>query len=123
MKFPWVSRRAYDLLFHQVERLETQNDKLVEDSTRQRRFEAGMTETPRPERKPTEPMPYELTQHIKGWGGADTQRMQRNQAYRRHHQGETWDDIMTDLMHKDEDEGQNLAEDEEALTAAVEDDV
>ncbi|KKK96106.1 hypothetical protein LCGC14_2666110 [marine sediment metagenome] len=110
MSWPWVSRRAYDLLLHNVERLETQNDKLIEAATRQRRFEAGMTETPRPERKPLEPMPHELRQHIKGWGGSGTQRMQHSQAYRRHHQGESWVEIMADMMR--EDEGLNLAEDE-----------
>lgn len=120
MSWPWVSRRAYDLLLHDVERLETQNDKLIDDLTRQRRVEAGMTETPRPERKPLEPMPYELQQHIKGWGGAGTQRMQRGQAYRRHARGEPWDDIMDDLMRPDEE--LNVADDEESPLATVDTD-
>ena len=117
MSWPLVSRRAYDLLLDDVERLSTQNGKLIDDLTRQRRVEAGMTETPRPERKPIEPMPYEFQQHIKGWGGSGTQRMQRSQAYRRHQQGETWDEIMDDMMRVDE--GLNLAEDEEDVIVEV----
>ena len=121
MTWPWVSRRAYDLLIRDVERLSTQNGKLIDDLTRQRRVEAGMTETPRQEGKPLEPMPYEFQQHIKGWGGSGTQRMQRAQAYRRHHQGESWDEIMDDMMRVDE--GLNLAEDEdeESLPETVDD--
>lgn len=113
-RWPWVSRRAYDLLLHDVERLEAQNDKLIDTITRQRRFEAGMAETPRPERKPLEPMPYELQEYIKGWASAATQKMQRSQAYRRHHRGEPWDEIMDDMMREDEE--LDLAEGEETVS-------
>ena len=116
MTWPLVSRRAYDLLVHDKQRLEAQVDKLIDDMTRQRRVEVGMPEVPRPERKKLEPMPWELTQHIKGWLGAQTQKLQRNQALKRHAQGESWADIMADLMREHDDEGLNLAIDEESTS-------
>ncbi len=109
MTWPYVSRRAYDLVLHDKERLVAQVDKLIDDLTRQRRFESGMAETPRAERKPLEPMPFKFSQWFKAaWTNASIQRMQRSQAYRRYARGESWDDIEADMTH--EDEGLNLAE-------------
>ena len=104
MNWPLVSRRAYDLLAHQMQRLEAQNDKLIEDLTRQSRFEKGMAETPRPERKQLEPMPRDLHDWIRGWANPATQKMQRAQAYRRHGRGEDWATIMDEMMQEDEAE-------------------
>ena len=116
MKWPLISRRAYDILLRDKERLEAQNDKLMDNLTRQRRYEAGMAETPRPERKPAEPMPDELRQYIGGWP-SKTRKLQMNSAYRRYRsgQGESWPDIMADMMR--EDEGLNLAVGEETSLA------
>ena len=118
MKFPLISRRAYDILLRDKERLEAQNDKLMDNLTRQRRYEAGMAETPRPERKPAESMPHALRQYIGRWP-PKTRKLQMNPAYRRYRsgQGESWPEIMADMMR--EDEGLNLAVDEDSPTTPV----
>ena len=99
--WPWVSRRAYDLLSVMHEQVVAQNTMLIADLTRIRRFESGLTEVRRPERATLEPMPQELYEYIKGWGTEATRRVQRAQAYRRHQHGEKWDDIVADMMAPD----------------------
>ena len=105
MKWPYVSRRAYDLLVAENARLIAQNDKLIDSQDRLRRFEAGMSEAPRAERKPPEPMPEDLiTFFNEAWGTSNTRRLQRNQAYLRNNRGESWKSIKDDIMGVDEPE-------------------
>ncbi|MCR4339041.1 MAG: hypothetical protein NUW01_04040 [Gemmatimonadaceae bacterium] len=98
MQWPWVSRRAYALLLELNERMFKQNAELINDLTRMRRFESGLTETKRPERVQSDPMPQELYRYIQGWGSEATRKQQRSRAYQRHQHGEAWDSIMADMM-------------------------
>jgi hypothetical protein len=75
----------------------------LERTNRVQRFEAGMAETPRPTKEIVESMPPSLYQYINGWKSESTRREQRAQAYRRHAsgRGESWKDIMDDMMAPD----------------------
>ncbi len=97
MKWPWVSRRAYDVVAEQCIRLEAQVDKLQDALTRMTRVQVGLPEQTK-ERKQLEPMPQALEKHIMSYAGLNTRRMMRGAAYRRHARGEPWVDIMHDVM-------------------------
>ena len=114
IRWPWVSRRAYDLLGVVNEQVVAQNAMLIADLTRIRRFESGLTEVRRPERAALEPMPQELYEYIKGWGSEAIRREQRAQAYRRHQRGEKWDDIKADMMAPDVPRDTGLEQGEES---------
>jgi hypothetical protein len=127
MRWPWVSRRAYDLsvrmleelrhrydvtvqsydrertrLTEELDRLADQNAQLIEHLKRMDRVEHGLGETPRQLKQP-EPMPRALVDHIRAYAGRSTQKMMRDQAYRRHARGESWESIMREALPEDED--------------------
>jgi len=103
IRWPWVSRLAYDQLLVDNEYLKTRLEVVFDQSMRIRRFESGLAETPRPVKAIVESMPPALYQYINGWKSESTRREQRAQAYRRHAhgRGESWKDIMDDMMAPD----------------------
>jgi hypothetical protein len=98
MKWPWVSRRAYDAVVDQKDVLLDQNSKLIEHLSRKSRFEAGMSETPRPPPKMREPMPEVLRDNIAGGSDSSMRRMRRTELERRYSRGESWDAIVDDVL-------------------------
>tara|TARA_Y100000310_G_scaffold273098_1_gene288399 strand:- start:12245 stop:12580 length:336 start_codon:yes stop_codon:yes gene_type:complete len=57
MRWPWVSRHAYDLVVEQ-------NTKMLDELLRLRRREAGMPEQPRPDPRPEAQQPAEIPDEI-----------------------------------------------------------
>jgi iron-sulfur cluster repair protein YtfE (RIC family) len=108
MKWPWVSRLAYEILRDERDRLREQNDGLMEHLKRVDRVEHGMTELPREPKRVLEPMPQELVEFINEHASPHIRREMRNQAFKRYHsKGESWAQIMRDVMpRKDDDEQQ-----------------
>jgi hypothetical protein len=69
---PWVSKRAYDEVVRQRDRLEEQNDRLVDHAMRMDRIEHGTSEVA-PSGEPKEPMSDEVIAEIRRWKGKGTQ--------------------------------------------------
>lgn len=104
MNWPWVSRRAYDVVIDERDRLREQNDALLDHIRRVDRIEHGVPELPRQPRPAFEPMPQELLHYINSYGDERFQKMQRDEAYKRHHKlGQPWSRIMAEVMGEDED--------------------
>jgi len=108
MKWPWVSRRAYDLALEELHRLREQNTGLYEHFKRMDRTEHGLGEVPRPARTAIEAMPETIQEYISGFAGQQTQKQMRDQCWRRHGRGEAWASIEADLQAKEkaDDEGE-----------------
>lgn len=72
MKWPWVSRLAYDLLVDERDRLRAQNDDLLQTLKGIRRVGAGLKETPRKpkEQVQREPIPREIRELYLGFSSA-----------------------------------------------------
>lgn len=105
MKWPLVSRRAYDVVVEERDRLREKVDDLTGAVVRMQRWEKGMSETPRQPKKPTQPMPKELVAHCQGFRDPRTRRMERNGLLRRHVvNGESWDDIAADVLPQPEED-------------------
>ena len=98
MRWPWVSRRAYDAVVDQKDALLNQNSKLIDHLSRKSRFEAGMSETPRPPSKAREPMPEVLRENIAGGADSSMRRMRRTELERRYSRGESWAAIIDDVL-------------------------
>ena len=110
MKWPWVSRLAYENMVSERDHLRMQLSQMALDRasvvaqlTRISRREAGLPETPKEARKPMEPMPPALAEYIRGFAGQSLQKSMRDQAYIRCAKGESWDSIMADVMREEEE--------------------
>jgi len=104
IRWPWVSRRAYDVLVDERDRLRTQNDMLLDHVKRIDRTEHGLGELPRPQRPVVDPMPTELRKHIEGFADPRVRKTIRDQCYRRHASGVKWSVITKYVMSNDEQE-------------------
>ena len=104
MRWPWVSRLAYDTVRGESDRLREQNAQLLAHITRMDRVEHGLGETPRPERLALQPMPGELKAYIASFATPAIQKTMRDQAYRRHAKGQSWETIAQDVMREDSEE-------------------
>ena len=98
MKPPWVSRLAFDLVSQERDRLVEQNAALTDALTRVKRFETGMTETPRPPRRVIEPMPERLADHLAAGSNPGIRRMRRSHYMQRVARGETWEEVEADVL-------------------------
>jgi len=107
MRWPWVSRLAFDMACTERDRLREQNDQLTESLIRMERFKAGMAETPRPAKRATEPMPRELFEYYKGWKNPSIRKDMIDRAIRRHSRGEAWPSIKASVMPKPKEEGED----------------
>ncbi len=118
MKWPWVSRRRLEdaqLAMktmvvigrledaqRQVEWLQQELKGALDKRDRIDRVDAGMSELPREQPRPREPMPEELSHYINGFHNKNQKRMMRGTAYKRHADGETWVSIVADVVIPDE---------------------
>ena len=94
--WPWVSRRAFDLVVKQCDRLEAQNDSLLEHVKRMDRIEHGVGEL-QPEAKPKEPLSDEIIHEIRRWARVDTREELTRQALTLRAQGKTDEEILDAL--------------------------
>lgn len=123
MRWPFVSRRAYDLLADQIRRmrkecaadhtptdayelaletiteLKESNRTWADHARRLERKDHGMTEVPREARLTNnDPMPEALRDYITSFGDSRTIKNNRAVAYQRHSGGESWEKIIADVV-------------------------
>lgn len=105
MRWPWVSRRAYDLLREQVEVYRVQMERSEERAKtamdtliRMKRLEAGVSETPREKRKDRPVPPPEFEAYVRKFSSPHLRSQIRSQAMKRVLAGtETWEQIMAEV--------------------------
>lgn len=98
MRWPWVSRIAYDLLLDERDRLRAKNDNWEDHVRRVKRKEKGMTELPAEKKVPLEPIPGEIERIIQKFGSEATRQGVRNNVLMaRHRQGQPWSKIQQTL--------------------------
>ena len=99
MNWPWVPRLAYEGVVADRDRLLAQNKELLDHITRMDRVEHGMTEVPRQQRPPTEPIDKELLAFINSHGSPEIRNQMLEEALRRHHKhGVPYSEIKRDVM-------------------------
>lgn len=116
IRWPWTSAARLDYAqsrledaFSQIGWLRRQNQSLTDQLVRVQRHQVGLHETPREPRPAIEPMPKPLHDYIKGFANKSIQKAMRDAAYKRHAQGEPWNDILEDTM-RDEPEPEGAEE-------------
>jgi hypothetical protein len=98
MKWPWVSRLAYEAVCSERDRLVAENGELREHLKRTDRHAQGMSEVPRAPKPELGQMPNELRAHImKFQTGAIAAQMMR-ESWRRRYRGDPWDVIKREMM-------------------------
>jgi len=98
IRWPWVSRLAFDAVVDERDRLREKNDQLIEHITRIARTEHGLTEVPRPPRPSHEPMPDKVKAYIDQWEGDRFRQELSRSAYRMHiKEGRSWAEIEQQL--------------------------
>jgi len=100
MKWPWVSRRAYDLVVEERDYLRQQVERLQEHHQRIDRIEHGVAEVPRRERPPMQPIPKSFLDKLNAWASPAICKANRDAAFRRHAQGVSWDVIEVEYDRK-----------------------
>ena len=78
MKWPFISRTAYDLLINERDRMREQVDDLQDHVQRITRRQEGMTESPREAKRSIEAIPPELEAIIMRFGSEQTRTDMRN---------------------------------------------
>ena len=111
MKWPLVSRLGYDMaiaerdrLLEEAKALHERISNLVDHTTRMDRIDRGIGETPREPREEIGHMPKALLEHCNSWANPKVRKELRDQAYRRRVKGESWPEIMLDVMGDEKEE-------------------
>lgn len=102
MRWPWVSRLAYEAVVSERDHLRAETTRLTEAMTRISRREVGLPETPKEPRAPMTPMPKELADYIRGFAGQSIQKSMRDTAYRMAAAGRPWPEIQALTMAEEE---------------------
>lgn len=96
IRWPWVSRRAFDIVMDEYSRSRDENARLLEQITtlveqvvRIQRFSQGMSEAPREPRK-MEPMPTAVRESIMAVKDSRIRAMQTREAYRLYAERGSW---------------------------------
>jgi len=98
IRWPWVSRTAYDLVIEERDRLRLQNDEWLDHARRVQRRKSGMTELPPQPREPQQPIPSSLTYVIDKYESEHVRQNLRNSARIAHHrEGRAWSEIQAEL--------------------------
>lgn len=92
MKWPWVSRLAFDVIAGERDRLASQVDRLTDHLTRRDRVEAGLPETP-PKPKKQLRVPPDIEAMIRQFGSQVTQDQLRRKTVNALKQGKDPDSI------------------------------
>jgi len=94
MKWPLVSRRAFDIVLDERDRLRARNDELHDSMIRIQRVRHGMKEAPRPEPKPVVvQIPAEVRKLYAGFSEVHRRDLDR-QCRQMATQGTPWTEIM-----------------------------
>ena len=96
MNWPLVSRRAFDMILDERDRLRAQNDELVDSLQRVTRFRTGMPElprTPRPEAQRPVTIPPDIMAIIDGFGSEANKRNLEIQVRGMHSDGTPFAEI------------------------------
>jgi len=97
VKWPWISRLAFDLVCAERDQLRRQVDSLLDHTKRMDRNEHGLHEIPHEQREKLDSPPPALKAYINGFAFKGFRRQQWKAAYKRRMQGESWNDIMEDI--------------------------
>lgn len=92
MNWPWVSRRAYDEVLRQRDRLEAREDQLLDQIVRMSRVDRGMAEVA-PVRKEPDPFPEGVIDIINGFESPATRATLVAQCRQQRAQGVKWEEI------------------------------
>ncbi len=98
MKWPWVSRRAYDVLIDERDRLRVQNAELLEHVQRMDRVEHGVAETPRKPREDFGRPPKLLDDYINGFASPALRKEMHDRKWRMRAKGTAWEAIQAMIM-------------------------
>lgn len=109
MSWPWVSRRAYDLLADERDRalqmcdaIRMSHERLTEHMKRIDRVEHGLSEQPRTPKAVPDPMPDELKKYIDGYDNSSVRAELRREATNRYRGGTPWDVIRREIMQSEQ---------------------
>jgi len=91
--WPWVSRRAYDEVVRQRDRLELQNDKLFDHGIRMDRREHGLGEV-QPSGKPKPELSDDVVAEIRRWSSTLTKEQLTKEAQRLYASGKTNEEVL-----------------------------
>jgi hypothetical protein len=91
MRWPWVSRLAYELAIEERNRLRGQVDQLLAHVQRMDRVEHGLNELAAERKPPSEPMPEEIHEEIQRWGSPATQQRLIDEAWEVYRKTRSWD--------------------------------
>jgi hypothetical protein len=98
MKWPWVSRRAYDTVVEERNYLRDQMAWLLMHVQRMDRVEHGVPEAPRMPRPVLEPIPRSLLSFIDEFNSPSIRKEIRDRCFQRHARGEPWSVIEADTI-------------------------
>lgn len=101
MKWPLVSREAYEAACSERDWLRSQTGRLLEQLTRIGRREVGLPEVPRGARVEIGEIPAELARYIAGFESRSIRGAMRSEAFRRRQQGTSWEEIVSDAMKRE----------------------
>jgi len=104
MKWPWVSREMLETVIAERDWLRAQNTELLNHVKRIDRARQGLSEVPREPKPAIIQMPQELHAYFDGFSNKALARQSRNEAYRRHAAGLSWDTIMKEAFTPNENE-------------------
>lgn len=90
MKFPIVSRLAYDSVCSERDWLRAELEKTRDHKRRIERKERGLSEIAPKERKPIPPMPDTMKEKIRMWGDEQIQKDLETRAYNLVRGGKSW---------------------------------
>lgn len=101
VRFPLVSRLAYDEACRARDRAESQVDTLLDHVRRVERVERGMTEMPR-QQKPAEVMPDDMIAYVQGWGSPETQSSVEDGLWKLYRRLRDWDKVRAAITEADD---------------------
>lgn len=94
MKWPWVSRLAFELLERENERLNARLDQLIDHRKRLERVGSGIREEPASaRRKRSDQIPQELRDLIAGYESSAVQAVIYDEVRGAFAEGQDWDEI------------------------------
>ena len=104
IRWPWVSRLAFDIVVETNTYLREQNERLTDTALRVRRKEAGMPESHVRDRPPVhDDMPPEVLRYVQGFESDAMRNALEDDVLRARQQGTPWAEIIDILEHDMED--------------------
>lgn len=100
--WPYVSRRAFDLVMAERDRVVAQNERLTEHIMRMDRLEHGVGEIQPELKPPPEPMTQDVVDWIRRWDSPITREELTRQAERLYARYRDWDMVLNVLVKSEE---------------------